>query len=598
MVPASGGNADESDACRCDAYNAQVKVEQGAIAFEKANILFNLGAILSQMAAARPTSTADDLKAVFAEFQSAAAVLSYAKETFLHAPLPDLGKPSLEFLVQLMLAQAQEAAARKASLQHHTLVSSDRGQEDRTSSKLLARLWHSTAVHYATSLKHWYAPSAASLRKTVQETVPQLIDQKYKLATCLSLLFSGKHAWDEERAGEALARLDAALAICTSVTETDEQALQIQFTTLKDDFLVKMREKVEKENSLIFHEPIPAVVQELEPASLVSLQGLPAVLRSISDQEQRDIFSRAVPKHIRSEVARYREEVDKLVGYEGHLIEGLEREIEGLQNEAQNALSDPSAYSLLELRAKVKEPAMRLTESAKDVNATAGRLQEVIRAELDLNGERLKGLSRGLFDSSSITAEQRRPLLERIDVIAAVYESFATDLKELEQVPLADDAIKMEQRVREYSEGKFGLELGASSKTEKLSLPSVPSSSELLSSAREAYRELREEGSHSDITQELVKAKPGHSEQAIQDKLKTFDPLAAQIESSVTEARKRLQSCKINVEKAIAEHRSDPAFKEIDEQVRKRRMLLNFYDSELGKQRYQRSQWPPTLCII
>lgn len=90
---------------------------QRTVAFEKACVLFNMGAVYTQIGAKQDRSTAKGLDAAVDSFLRAAGTFRYIHENFTNAPSMDLGPEMLEMLIQLMLAQARECLLEKLELQ-------------------------------------------------------------------------------------------------------------------------------------------------------------------------------------------------------------------------------------------------------------------------------------------------------------------------------------------------------------------------------------------------------------------------------------------------------------------------------------------------
>ncbi|KAJ7999348.1 hypothetical protein DPEC_G00193460 [Dallia pectoralis] len=93
-----------------------VPVCQQNVSLEKASILFNIGALYTQIGTRcnRQTSAGRD-EAVTA-FQKAAGVLNQLKETFTHTPSYDLSPAMLSMLIKMMLSQAQECLFENIAL--------------------------------------------------------------------------------------------------------------------------------------------------------------------------------------------------------------------------------------------------------------------------------------------------------------------------------------------------------------------------------------------------------------------------------------------------------------------------------------------------
>lgn len=90
---------------------------QRTVAFEKACVLFNMGAVYTQIGAKQDRSTAKGLDSAVDNFLRAAGTFRYIHENFTNAPSMDLGPEMLEMLIQLMLTQARECLLEKLELQ-------------------------------------------------------------------------------------------------------------------------------------------------------------------------------------------------------------------------------------------------------------------------------------------------------------------------------------------------------------------------------------------------------------------------------------------------------------------------------------------------
>ncbi|XP_018426246.1 PREDICTED: rhophilin-2 [Nanorana parkeri] len=85
-----------------------VPVTQPNISLEKASILFNIGALYTQIGARCNRQTKSGLQESVTMFQKAAGVLSYLKETFTHTPSYDMSPAMLGALIKMLLAEASE----------------------------------------------------------------------------------------------------------------------------------------------------------------------------------------------------------------------------------------------------------------------------------------------------------------------------------------------------------------------------------------------------------------------------------------------------------------------------------------------------------
>ncbi|XP_064237578.1 rhophilin-2 isoform X2 [Aotus nancymaae] len=93
-----------------------VPVSQQNLLLEKASVLFNTGALYTQIGTRCNRQTQAGLESAIDAFQRASGVLNYLKETFTHTPSYDMSPAMLSVLVKMMLAQAQESVFEKISL--------------------------------------------------------------------------------------------------------------------------------------------------------------------------------------------------------------------------------------------------------------------------------------------------------------------------------------------------------------------------------------------------------------------------------------------------------------------------------------------------
>ncbi|KAI3368357.1 hypothetical protein L3Q82_008062 [Scortum barcoo] len=89
---------------------------QRTLAFEKGSVLFNIGALYTQIGARQDRSATAGIDKAIDAFQRAAGAFTYLKENFSNAPSLDMSSPSLCMLVRLMIAQVQECVFERVTL--------------------------------------------------------------------------------------------------------------------------------------------------------------------------------------------------------------------------------------------------------------------------------------------------------------------------------------------------------------------------------------------------------------------------------------------------------------------------------------------------
>ncbi|XP_058030355.1 rhophilin-1 isoform X3 [Ahaetulla prasina] len=93
-----------------------VPSHQRALAFEKGSVLFNIGALHTQIGARQDRTTLQGVDCAIDAFQKASGAFNYLKENFSNAPSLDMSSPSLNMLVRLMISQVQECVFEKVLL--------------------------------------------------------------------------------------------------------------------------------------------------------------------------------------------------------------------------------------------------------------------------------------------------------------------------------------------------------------------------------------------------------------------------------------------------------------------------------------------------
>lgn len=84
------------------------------IRVEMACILYNMGALYTQLGASEPRNTADSLKAACSHFQIAAWAFQYLKEQYPQPPGVDVSTEIMRLFQKICFAQAQECILEKS----------------------------------------------------------------------------------------------------------------------------------------------------------------------------------------------------------------------------------------------------------------------------------------------------------------------------------------------------------------------------------------------------------------------------------------------------------------------------------------------------
>ncbi|XP_059197133.1 rhophilin-1 [Centropristis striata] len=166
---------------------------QRTLAFEKGSVLFNIGALYTQIGARQDRSAAAGIDRAIDAFQRAAGAFNYLKENFSNAPSLDMSGPSLCMLVRLMVAQVQECVFERL-----TLTTQD--------------------THFTSQLR--LAQEAARVSDVyllVQQTVSQPLMKDYVPFSWASMVqVKAEHF-------RALSHYHAAVALCDHMTSAEEE---------------------------------------------------------------------------------------------------------------------------------------------------------------------------------------------------------------------------------------------------------------------------------------------------------------------------------------------------------------------------------------
>lgn len=341
-----------------DAFQAEVSHQQHALPFEKANVLFNIGAILSQFAHSRYLEAENGDESAFKEtlllLQQAAGVFQFVGENFLHAPLGDLQPASVKLLAAVHLAQAQEVFTLK-------VIS---GDTELKKNALIARLCkaaaglfeecYSSTLHLQTD-----APLSQSTYAVVDllddeeldengpvfEYDPELLESKVKAALdsswvavfrfklvfykALSLYFQGIHLENLLKYGEALAYLtksqdtlgEVPTAVLKLVAGAGSGAYELveNYKYQKDAVGIKIAD-LTKDNDYIYHEIVPSLVtlpeiKPMESAKAVPMGQIP-LFKDTNDHAYANFLHNVVPINIHELTSYYSEEKAQLLRHE------------------------------------------------------------------------------------------------------------------------------------------------------------------------------------------------------------------------------------------------------------------------------------------
>ncbi|XP_060801444.1 tyrosine-protein phosphatase non-receptor type 23 isoform X1 [Amyelois transitella] len=276
--------------------------------FEMACILHNIGALLTQLAASEPRTTADSLKAACTRYQNAAWAFQYVREQYPQPTGVDLSSEILRLFQEICFAQAQECIL-------------DKSIQDTKKPSVVGAVATQVLIFYRNSMG-LLGPSAGA------DTVHEIVGTKlynywyrylqFKCAYIGSIvcLYQGMHAEEQQKMGERVAFYQQAVEKLAEARKLAKYIEPVQITqeamTFTNDVVEGKRKAAKNENEFIYHEEVPDkdLLTELKPVCLV--KSLP-INYNDPDISGPDIFSRLVPMGAHEASSLYSEEKAKLL---------------------------------------------------------------------------------------------------------------------------------------------------------------------------------------------------------------------------------------------------------------------------------------------
>ncbi|XP_017793028.1 PREDICTED: tyrosine-protein phosphatase non-receptor type 23 [Habropoda laboriosa] len=345
------------------------------IRFEIISILYNIGAMHTQLGALTERTSADGMKMACSHFQCAAWAFEHLKNSYPQPSGVDLAPELMTFMHQLCLAQAQECILEKSML-------------DNRKPTIVAKVARQIVDYFTLALST--LEQGGSEDGTISDTVGTKIYKswkhylKFKKAYHLAVtyLYQGLAAEEQRKMGERVAFYNAAL---TSLNEAQliysnipgEKTIIEEALTFTNDVIEGKRKAAKNENEFIYHEEIP------EKETLPTIKGAPLVKGmsfSINDSEISgpDIFARLVPMKVHEASSLYSEEKAKLLRSVGSKIEDKDQQLNTYLTSLKlehMSLWDPDAQTTEWERLPLPE---ELVERCAALNAKQHVIQDLV----------------------------------------------------------------------------------------------------------------------------------------------------------------------------------------------------------------------------
>ncbi|XP_064646276.1 tyrosine-protein phosphatase non-receptor type 23-like [Lineus longissimus] len=289
-----------------------VAYTQKDVGFEQACILYNIGALHSVLGASDTRQSAEGMKISCTHFQCAAWALQHLHDSFPPSWSQDMDHELLTFQVNLMLAQAQECILEKS-------------MTDNRKSTITAKVAAQIVEYYRQALKN-IEPFLGAIKKA--KDWKKRMELKSKYYECVTCLYMGNQAEEQQKWGERLAFYQASLSKldeCSKLAKKDQADIleALRFTM---DVVGGKHNAAKKDNDFVYHEKVPEIssLPEVKGASLVK-----GIAFDIKDPEiaGQDIFSRLVPMEAHEASSMYSEEKAQLLRAVGNEIDDKNEEL-------------------------------------------------------------------------------------------------------------------------------------------------------------------------------------------------------------------------------------------------------------------------------
>ncbi|XP_044311108.1 programmed cell death 6-interacting protein isoform X1 [Varanus komodoensis] len=278
-------------------FGGSVKLALASLGYEKTCVLFNCGALASQIASEQNLDNDEGLKAAAKHYQFASGAFQHVKDTVLSSlnrePTVDIAPDTVSTLSLIMLAQAQEVFFLKAT-------------RDKMKDAIIAKLANQAADYYGDAFKQCQYKDTLPKYFYFQEVFP-LLAAKHCIMQANAEYHQSILAKQQKKFGEEIARLQHAADLVKTVASRDEY---INVKELSDK-ISRALTAAKKDNDFIYHDRIPDL-KDLEPIGKASLVKATPVVVPLS-QKFTDLFEKMVPLAVQQALTLYNQRKADLV---------------------------------------------------------------------------------------------------------------------------------------------------------------------------------------------------------------------------------------------------------------------------------------------
>ncbi|SCU79638.1 LAFA_0B04522g1_1 [Lachancea sp. 'fantastica'] len=290
--------------------------EESSFDFEKLNILYNIGALYSLLAADFNNGSLEGLKKACFYYRHGAGCFEFIENQLESMSDPIMEPKCIACLKNLMLAQAQETFWLKAV-------------RDEMKHSLISRLALQVAEFYDICYKK--AAASQLLRSDWQKR----FTEKSIYFRAVALYRYSLGCGDTALTGQKIRALRDSLILLKSLSSKDDI---VRSLTVKVQEALKTSER---DNDLIYLQDVPPAITNLKPATMVSplyFEGLQDTSDSVSNGLHDHLFKELLPISVMESSNAFNQRQDQYI--QQHIIDPLRA-----LNKIINAKSPPTAIS-------------------------------------------------------------------------------------------------------------------------------------------------------------------------------------------------------------------------------------------------------------
>ncbi|XP_030300939.1 programmed cell death 6-interacting protein isoform X1 [Calypte anna] len=279
-------------------FGGSAKLALASLGYEKTCVLFNCGALASQIAAEQNLENDEGLKAAAKHYQFASGAFQHIKDTVLSAlnrePTVDISPDTVGTLSLIMLAQAQEVFFLKAA-------------RDKMKDGIIAKLANQAADYYGDAYKQCQYKDTLPKYFYFQEVFPVLA-AKHCIMQANAEYHQSILAKQQKKFGEEIGRLQHAADLVKTVASRYDEYINVKDLV---DKINRALTAAKKDNDFIYHDRVPDL-KDLESIGKASLVKSTPVVVPLS-QKFTDLFEKMVPLQVQQSVNAYNQRKAELV---------------------------------------------------------------------------------------------------------------------------------------------------------------------------------------------------------------------------------------------------------------------------------------------